>query len=136
MIETTTVQAPEPQPTHDLARTSTEPAVSVVLLLHNQRDQIAARYAELQSALQGLRYEIIVVDDGSRDGGFEVLRQLAENDPQLRVVRLRRAFGRSAALAAGFDRARGALIVTLDAGGQTIAADIPRMLEPFERGYD
>jgi glycosyltransferase involved in cell wall biosynthesis len=136
MIETTTVHAPEPQPTHDLARTSIEPAVSVVLLLHNQRDQIAARYAELQSALQGLLYEIIVVDDGSRDGGFEVLRQLAENDPQLRVVRLRRAFGRSAALAAGFDRARGALIVTLDAAGQTIAADIPRMLEPFERGYD
>jgi glycosyltransferase involved in cell wall biosynthesis len=136
MIETTTVQAPEPQPTQDLARSTTEPAVSVVLLLHNQRDQIAARYAELQSALQGLLYEIIVVDDGSRDGGFEVLRQLAEKDSQLRVVRLRRAFGRSAALAAGFDRARGALIVTLDAGGQTIAADIPRMLEPFERGFD
>src|SRR5215213_1688964 len=87
MIETTTAHAPEPQPTHDLARSTTEPTVSVVLLLHNQRDQIAARYAELQSTLQGLVYEIIVVDDGSRDGGFEVLRQLAEKDPQLRVVR-------------------------------------------------
>jgi len=135
MVETSTVQAP-PQPTSDLVRPLDAPSITVVLPIHNQRDLIAARYGELRAALQGLLYEIIVVDDGSGDGGFEVLRQLAEGDPHLRAVRLRRAFGRSAALAAGFDRARGATIVTFDAGGQTAAADIPRLLESFERGCD
>jgi glycosyltransferase involved in cell wall biosynthesis len=135
MVETSTVQAPL-QPVSDLVRPVDAPSITVVLPIHNQRDLIAARYTELREALHGLSYEIIVVDDGSRDGGFEVLRQLAEGDPRLRAVQLRRAFGRSAALAAGFDRARGATIVTFDAGGQTAAADIPRLLESFERGSD
>jgi glycosyltransferase involved in cell wall biosynthesis len=136
MVETSTLQAAEPQPAPDLVHTAGDPAISVILLVENQRDLIAARYAELQSALLGLSSEIIIVDDGSIDGGFEVLRRLAEDDPQLRIVRLRRSFGRSAALVAGFARARGALIVTLDTDGQTAAADIPRLLEPFEQGYD
>jgi glycosyltransferase involved in cell wall biosynthesis len=137
MVETSTVQAPPgPQPANALVRPAGAPSITVVLPVYNERDLIAARYAEIRAALQGLSYEIIAVDDGSRDGGFDVLRQLTEGDPYLHVVRLRRSFGRSAALAAGFDRARGALIVTIDADGQTAAADIPRLLEQFERGCD
>jgi glycosyltransferase involved in cell wall biosynthesis len=135
MVEASTIQM-LPQSASELAQPAGAPTVTVVLPIHNQRDLIAARYAEVQAALQGLSHEIIAVDDGSRDGGFEVLRQLAEGDPLLHVVRLRRSFGRSAALAAGFARARGALIVTLDTDGETAAADIPRLLEPFERGCD
>jgi glycosyltransferase involved in cell wall biosynthesis len=137
MIEPPTLQAPpEPRRDADTTHRPAAPAITIVLPVHNQRDLIAARYAEIRTALQGWRHEIIVIDDGSTDGSFAVLRPLAAADPLLRVVRMRRAFGRSAALAAGFARARGALIVTLDANGQTDPADIPLLLEQFERGFD
>src|SRR5690242_3293537 len=99
--------------------TSDIPAITVVIPIFNQRDLIAARYAEVRAALRDWPHEIIAIDDGSSDDSFGVLRRLAADDPLLRAVRLRRGFGRSAALAAGFSRARGAAIVTLDADGQT-----------------
>jgi glycosyltransferase involved in cell wall biosynthesis len=133
MIETTTAHTP-PEPRGDDAAEA--PAISVVIPIRNQRDRIVARCAEAHAALAKWPHEIIVVDDGSTDGGFDVLRELAADDPLLRVVRLRRAFGRSAALAAGFARACGEYIVTLDADAQTEAADIPRLLEAFDDDYD
>jgi glycosyltransferase involved in cell wall biosynthesis len=135
MIETPVTQAPPEQ--HDAAtHTARAVAITVVIPVQNQRNLIAARYAEVCATLSGMAYEIIVVDDGSSDGSFAVLRQLAANDPLLRVVRLRRAFGRTAALAAGFARARGGAIITLDADGQTDPADIPHLIDQLDRGFD
>jgi glycosyltransferase involved in cell wall biosynthesis len=111
------------------------PAVSVVVLVNNQRENIRRCYEELHTTLTQ-PFEIIMVDDGSTDGSFDQIHALALQDPQLRVVRLRREFGNSAALAAGFDRARAPIIVTYDAAGQTQVADIPRILAPFEQGYE
>ncbi|HET9223428.1 MAG TPA: glycosyltransferase [Roseiflexaceae bacterium] len=133
MFETTTPHALlEPSGGDD----SKTPAISVVIPIFNQRNFLAARCAEAHAALAGWSHEIIAVDDGSDDGGFELLRELVANDPRLRVVRLRRSFGRSAALAAGFARAQGEHIVTLDADAQTEARDIPRLLAAFDDGYD
>jgi glycosyltransferase involved in cell wall biosynthesis len=135
MIEPTIAQiapAYSPAAVGDLA----VPALTVVLPIRNQRAQIAARYAELQAALAGYIYEIVIVDDGSVDGSFAELRQLAAQDSRVRIVRLRRSFGQTAALAAGFDRARGATIMTLDAAGQIDPADIPAVLARLDQGFD
>jgi glycosyltransferase involved in cell wall biosynthesis len=103
---------------------------------HNRRGQIEARVAELMAALAGLPFELILVDDGSTDGGAAAIERLAAGDRRVRLVRLRRSFGQSAALAAGFDRARGAAIVTIDADGQTDPADIPALLAPLQAELD
>jgi glycosyltransferase involved in cell wall biosynthesis len=133
MIETNTTHT-WPEPSGDVA--SNALALSVVIPILNQRDYLAARCTEAHAALVNWPHEIIAVDDGSNDGSFELLRELAGDDPLLRVIRLRRPFGRSAALAAGFARAQGEYIVTLDADGQTEATDIPRLLGAFDEGYD
>jgi glycosyltransferase involved in cell wall biosynthesis len=136
MIETSATQALEPQHADTPSSASDAPILTVIIPIANQRNLIAARVAAVRSALHGWPHEIIVVDDGSTDGGFAVLRQLAAEFPALRGVRLRRAFGRSAALEAGFARARGAVIVTLDVEGQTDPADIPRLIEQLDQGSD
>jgi glycosyltransferase involved in cell wall biosynthesis len=115
---------------------ATVPALTVVLPIHNQSAQIATRYAELQAALTGYSYEILIIDDGSVDGSFAELRQLAAQDSRVRIVRLRRSFGQTAALAAGFDRARGAAILTLDATDQIAPSAIPAMLARLDQGFD
>ena len=76
------------------------------------------------------------MDDGSRDNSLPVLKQLAEADPHLVVVSLRRNFGQTAAFAAGFDQARGAIVITIDADGQNDPADIPQLLAKMTEGYD
>jgi glycosyltransferase involved in cell wall biosynthesis len=136
MIETSTSPALAPRHADTTAFASDAPLVTVVIPIANQRGLIAARLAAVRSVLRGWPHEIIVVDDGSTDGSFAVLRQLAAETPALSGVRLRRAFGRSAALEAGFARARGAVIVTLDVEGQTDPADIPRLLEQLDHGGD
>jgi glycosyltransferase involved in cell wall biosynthesis len=83
-----------------------------------------------------LHYEILAVDDGSRDDSVPVLRHLQEDNPQLKIIRLRRNFGQTAAFAAGFDLAQGAIVITMDADGQNDPADIPRILTKMEEGYD
>jgi glycosyltransferase involved in cell wall biosynthesis len=84
----------------------------------------------------GRPYEIIAVDDGSRDRSFALLRELAADDERLRVVRFRRNFGQTAGFAAGFERARGEWIVTIDADLQNDPNDIPAMLAKAEAGFD
>ena len=118
-----------PAPTLDL---------SIVIPIHNEAESLPGLHAELTMALHalGLSYEIIAVDDGSRDGSVAVLKALSAADPQLVIVSLRRNFGQTAAFAAGFDHARGATVITLDADGQNDPADIPRLLDKLRDGYD
>ena len=112
--------------------------VSVVIPVFDERESLRPLAAELLPALQALerRYEVIFVDDGSRDGSTEVLADLAAAEPEVRVVRLRRNFGKGAALMAGFREARGDAVVTLDADLQDDPAEIGRMLAVLEDGAD
>jgi len=117
------------------------PAVelSIVLPVYNEAGALTTLHAELTAVLDqlGRSYEIIAVDDGSTDESLAVLRRLQSGDPHLRIVHFRRNFGQTAAFAAGFDYARGNIIVTLDADGQNDPAYIPQLLETLERGnYD
>jgi len=112
--------------------------VSVVIPLLNEEENIIPLYHELTTALESLDqpYEVIIVDDGSTDRSFERLRALQAEDDRLVVIRFRRNFGQTAAFAAGFARARGAVVVTLDADLQNDPADIPAMLDKLNEGYD
>jgi glycosyltransferase involved in cell wall biosynthesis len=112
--------------------------LSVVIPLYNEEENIERLYVGLREVLQGLgqEYEIIVVDDGSTDGSFEALKALHLNDQALKVIRLRRNFGQSAAFSAGFDSARGAIIVTMDADLQFDPEDIPKLLNKMDESYD
>jgi glycosyltransferase involved in cell wall biosynthesis len=113
-------------------------ALSVVIPVLNEAQNLDALHRELTTALESTRqsYELIVVDDGSTDASFEVLRRLHEQDPRLRVIRFRRNYGQTAAFAAGIAAARGALIVTADGDGQNDPADIPAMLTDIAAGAD
>jgi glycosyltransferase involved in cell wall biosynthesis len=93
---------------------------------------------ELGAALDGMgaRAEIVAVDDGSTDGSFDRLVALVAREPRLRVVRLARNFGQTAALAAGIEHARGSILVSIDADGQNDPADIPRLVAALEEGID
>lgn len=113
--------------------------LSVVLPVYNEAGSLPSLIPEISDTMRGLgrSYEILAVDDGSTDGTVDVLRGLQERDPNLRIVQFRRNFGQTAAFAAGFDYARGEVIVTLDADGQQDPADIPKLLHLLEEGdYD
>jgi glycosyltransferase involved in cell wall biosynthesis len=115
-----------------------ELGLSVVIPIYNEEDSIEQLFAGLKQVLEGLStsYEIVAVDDGSTDGSFQVLKRLHLADSSLRVIRLRRNFGQSAAFAAGFDQARGEVIVSMDADLQFDPADIRRLLDKIAEGYD
>jgi len=112
--------------------------LSVVVPVYNEAENIAPLHAELSAAFGRLNrpYEILYVDDGSTDGSSALLSALQQQDRHVRVVRLARNYGQTTALAAGFDRAAGAVIVTLDADLQNDPADIAPMLAKLEEGYD
>ena len=111
--------------------------LSVVIPLYNEELNVAPLHAELSAILKSLAvpHEIVLIDDGSTDGTFEVLRRIQSGDPHVRVVRFARNFGQTAGFAAGFAYARGQFIVTFDGDLQNDPADIPRMLE-IARNYD
>ena len=110
-----------------------EPALdlSIVIPLYNEEDNVKPLYDALKTALEplGRTYEVIIVDDGSRDGSFAELQRVAEADPQVKVVRFRRNFGQTAGFSAGFDHASGDIIITMDADLQNDPQDIARLLE-------
>jgi len=112
--------------------------LSLVIPVYNEAENLEELHRELAAACNqtGRACEFIFVDDGSRDDSFAVLKKLRSGDPQVKVIRFRKNFGQTAALAAGFDHARGEVIITLDADGQNDPADIPRLLAKLDEGYD
>ncbi|HEV8699855.1 MAG TPA: glycosyltransferase family 2 protein [Candidatus Polarisedimenticolia bacterium] len=118
------------------------PRVSIVVPMFNEKDNVDALHAEIVSAMSaagggGGAWEVLYVDDGSTDGTYERLREAQGSHPGLvSVIRLRRNFGQTAALAAGFNHARGGVIVTIDGDLQNDPADIPRVLEEVAHGHD
>ena len=114
------------------------PDISVVIPILNEAPNLEALHQEFTAVLGaiGRPYELILVDDGSSDGTFEILTRLHAADARVRVIQFRRNFGQTAAFAAGFAAARGALIVTADADLQNDPRDIPRMLEAIDQGAD
>jgi glycosyltransferase involved in cell wall biosynthesis len=112
--------------------------ISLVIPIHNEEPAILPLYDRLTRVMErlALPYEIIFVDDASTDRSFELLANLVETDIRLKVVRLRRNFGQTAALAAGFDHAEGGVIVSMDGDLQHDPQDIPALLEKIEEGFD
>jgi glycosyltransferase involved in cell wall biosynthesis len=113
-------------------------AVSIVVPVFNEEESVVALCQKLHDATSklGRTYELILVDDGSRDRTWELLCAQTRIIPHLRVIRFRRNFGQTAAMSAGFDAARGEVIVTLDADLQNDPADIPLLLERMDAGCD
>ena len=112
--------------------------ISIVIPLHNEERSVALLYDELESALQPLGddWEAVFVDDGSTDGSFAALTRLHDAESNVRVVRLRRNFGKATALAAGFATARGETVVTIDGDLQDDPAEIPHLLAKLDEGFD
>jgi glycosyltransferase involved in cell wall biosynthesis len=112
--------------------------LSMVIPIKDEKDNLAALHERVTHAVStlGPSYEIVLVDDGSVDGSFAVMQELAARDPHLKVVRLRRNYGQSAAMQAGIDFSTGEILVTLDGDLQNDPADIPMLLERLNEGYD
>jgi glycosyltransferase involved in cell wall biosynthesis len=112
--------------------------LSVVVPIHNEEPSILPLYDRLTSVLLHVRrpYEIIFVDDASSDRSYELLANLVQTDQRLKVIRLRRNFGQTAALSAGFDEARGKIIIAMDGDLQHAPEDIPVLLRKIDEGYD
>jgi len=111
---------------------------SIVVPFFNEQENIPALYMKLTEVMDaiGEPYELVFVDDGSRDSTFHVLSEIYEHDRRVNLIRLRRNFGQTAALKAGFDFARGAIIISMDGNLQHDPEEIPRFLEKIEEGYD
>ena len=114
------------------------PDLSVIVPLYNEEESVGPLHSAIVGALDplGLVYEMLFVDDGSRDGTFLAAKQLAERDPRLRVIRFRKNCGQTPAMVAGIDHARGKILVTMDGDLQNDPADIPKFLEMIDQGND
>ncbi len=125
-------------PTTGTSARETHVSISVVVPVYNEEQSLRPLYESLVTALEreGRAFEIVFVDDGSRDGTFSVLQALHDNDTRIRVVRFRRNFGKTPALVAGFARARGDIVFTMDADLQDDPDEIPQFLGKLSEGYD
>ncbi len=112
--------------------------ISVVIPVFNEEANLPMLLEQLHGALLPMSrlYEVIVIDDGSTDGSYALLERMARVDPTLVVVRFRRNFGQTPAMQAGIDLAQGRVIVTMDADLQNDPADIPRLIQKLEEGFD
>src|SRR3954462_8909423 len=112
--------------------------LSIVIPIHNEEPSILPLYDRLTGVLEQLKrpYEILFVDDASTDRSFELLANLVETDERLKVIRLRRNFGQTAALSAGFHEAEGDVIIAMDGDLQHAPEDIPALLAKIDEGYD
>jgi len=112
--------------------------ISIVVPVCNEKDSLPQLVREIAAGVKelGTRTEILFVDDGSTDGSWDVIRELAANDPRVRGIRFRRNFGKAAALQAGFHEAKGGVVLTLDADLQDDPKEIPRFVAAVKGGFD
>jgi undecaprenyl-phosphate 4-deoxy-4-formamido-L-arabinose transferase len=120
----------------ELADADPAPDVSLVVTVLDEETTLEELYRRAAAALEGRSFELIFVDDGSRDGSFELLSGLHARDPRVRVVRFKRTFGQHPAMHAGFARVKAPIVVTMDADLQNAPEDIPRLVEAVEAGAD
>ncbi|HET8899513.1 MAG TPA: glycosyltransferase family 2 protein [Rhodanobacteraceae bacterium] len=114
------------------------PELTITVPIYNEADNIAPLWQRVREALDGTgkRWELILIDDGSRDGSAERLDAVAASDPRVTALHLARNFGQTAAMMAGFDHARGDIIIPMDGDLQNDPADIPRLLAKLDEGFD
>lgn len=112
--------------------------ISIVIPLLNEEENVEEAYRQVRDALStfGMPYEIIFVDDGSRDGTISMLKGIASRDTRVRVISFRKNFGQTAAMSAGFDYARGKIVIPMDGDLQNDPGDIPKLIARMEEGYD
>ena len=129
---TTAYQRTTPQPT------PSNIAYSLVIPVYNEEGNLTPLHERVTAAMTELpgQYELILVDDGSRDGSAQELAGIAARDQRVKVVQFRRNFGQTAAMSAGIDHSRGDILVFLDADLQNDPADIPRLIAKLNEGYD
>src|SRR2546428_7104780 len=113
-----------------------KPDVSIVVTLLNEQSSVEKLYERTIAAVNGRSFELVFVDDGSTDGTYEVVRRLHERDPRVRAIRFSRNFGQHPAMHAGFTRARGDILVTMDGDLQNQPEDIPKLVAAVEAGAD
>ena len=125
-------------PTDKLSELTEAPELSVVIPVFNEAAAVDGVFEELNAALDALgkSYEIIFVDDGSTDGTSDLLDKISSRSATTKTLHLRRNFGQTAALMAGFDVTTGAIVITLDGDGQNDPADIPKLLAELDQGFD
>jgi glycosyltransferase involved in cell wall biosynthesis len=114
------------------------PRISIVIPLYNEEESIPALWEALDKAIANYAQpaEVIVIDDGSKDRSFALLREIAARDPRFTIIRFRRNFGQTAGFAAGFAQARGEVVITMDADLQNDPMDIPKLMAKMDEGYD
>ncbi len=112
--------------------------ISVVIPVYNEETSLKPLYAKLKKTLEEINrpYEIIFIDDGSKDSSWEILKHLRKQDKNIKLIRLTRNFGQTAAITAGFEHAEGKITIGMDADLQNEPADIPYFLAKIEEGYD
>jgi glycosyltransferase involved in cell wall biosynthesis len=122
----------------DPTTSSTRVELSIVVPVYDEEDSVGLLHESLTATLEALdrSYEIIVVDDGSTDRTYDRLAEVADRDPHVRLVKLRRNFGQTAAMSAGFDHACGRVVIPMDGDLQNDPADIPLLLDKIDEGYD
>jgi len=115
-----------------------KPAISVVVPMYDEQECVFPLYGKIRDTCDALGkpYEVIFVDDGSRDGTFGALEEIHMQDARVKVLRFRKNYGQTAAMAAGFEYAKGDMIIAMDGDLQNDPADIPRLLGKLEEGYD
>ncbi|KAA8606552.1 glycosyl transferase family 2 [Salipiger aestuarii] len=120
------------------SRSGNGPEISVCVPVYNEEDNVALLHQKIVASLEptGRTFEMVLVDDGSRDRSVDRLAEIAASDPRLVVVRFQRNFGQTAAMMAGIDHARGRYVVTMDGDLQNDPVDIPMMLDKLDEGYD
>jgi len=112
--------------------------ISLVVPLYNEEENVKLLHSKISDVLDGSgkAYEIIFIDDGSGDRTFELLKEIYDENQRVKIIKFRGNFGQSAAMAAGFDAAKGEYVLAMDGDLQNDPKDIPRLLEKLEQGYD